>query len=51
VVNASRAGRVQIGRLMSGLILAPGEIGALIRLVQRYRIAMRSLRAISGQLA
>jgi hopanoid-associated phosphorylase len=51
VVNASRAGRVQIGRLMAGLILAPGDIGALIRLVQRYRIAMRSLRAIGAQLA
>jgi len=51
VVNASRAGRVQIGRLMAGLILAPAEIGALIRLVQRYRIAMRSLRAIGAHLA
>jgi adenosylhomocysteine nucleosidase len=50
VVNASRAGRVQIGRLMTGLILSPGEIGALIRLVQRYRIAMRSLRAIGAHL-
>lgn len=51
VVNASRAGRVQIGRLIAGLVLAPGEIGALIRLVQRYRIAMRSLRAIGTHLA
>jgi multidrug resistance efflux pump len=51
VVDASRAGRVQIGSLMAGLIVAPGEIGALIRLVQRYRIAIRSLRAISAHLA
>jgi adenosylhomocysteine nucleosidase len=51
VVNASRAGRVQIGRLIAGLILAPSEIAALIRLAQRYRIAMRSLRAISVHLA
>jgi adenosylhomocysteine nucleosidase len=51
VVNASRAGRVQIGRLIAGLIMAPGEIAALIRLAQRYRIAMRSLRAISIHLA
>jgi hypothetical protein len=36
---------------MAGLIVAPAEIGALIRLVQRYRIAMRSLRAISAHLA
>jgi adenosylhomocysteine nucleosidase len=51
VVNASRAGRVQIGRLIAGLILAPGEIASLVRLAQRYRIAMRSLRAISAHLA
>jgi adenosylhomocysteine nucleosidase len=51
VVNASRAGRVQIGRLIAGLILAPGEIAALIRLARRYRIAMRSLREIGAHLA
>jgi adenosylhomocysteine nucleosidase len=51
VVNASRFGKVQIGRLISGLILAPGEIAALIRLAQRYRIAIRSLRAIGAHLA
>jgi adenosylhomocysteine nucleosidase len=51
VVNASRAGRVHIGRLIAGLVVAPGEIAALIRLAQRYRIAMRSLRAIGPHLA
>jgi adenosylhomocysteine nucleosidase len=51
VVAASRAGRVQIARLIGGLILAPREIAALIRLAQRYRIAMRSLRAIGPLLA
>jgi adenosylhomocysteine nucleosidase len=51
VVNASRAGRVQMSRLIAGLILAPGEIAALIRLSQRYRIATRSLRAIGTHLA
>lgn len=51
VVNASRLGKVQIGRLIAGLIVAPREIAALIRLAQRYRIAMRSLRAISVHLA
>jgi nucleoside phosphorylase len=50
VVNASRAGRLRTGRLIAGLILAPGEIAGLIRLTQRYRIAMRSLRAIGAQL-
>ena len=51
VVNASREGQVQISRLIAGLILAPGDIPALIRLSQRYRIATRSLRAISAYLA
>ncbi len=51
VVNASRAGRVHIGRLVAGLVVAPGEIAALIRLAQRYRIAIRSLRAIGPHLA
>jgi len=51
VVNASRAGHLAVGRLIAGLIVAPGEIAALIRLAQRYRIAMRSLRAIGAHLA
>jgi adenosylhomocysteine nucleosidase len=51
VVAASRAGRVQIGRLIGGLILRPREIAALLRLAQRHRIAMRSLRAIGAHLA
>ena len=50
VVAASRAGRVRIACLIGGLILAPREIGALIRLAQRYRIAMRSLHAIGAHL-
>jgi adenosylhomocysteine nucleosidase len=51
VVAASRAGRVHFGRLIGGLILRPREIAALLRLAQRYRIAMRSLRAIGAHLA
>jgi adenosylhomocysteine nucleosidase len=51
VVAASRAGKVQFARLIGGLILAPREIASLIRLAQRYRIAMRSLRAIGAHLA
>jgi hopanoid-associated phosphorylase len=50
VVAASTAGRVRFGRLLGGLILAPREIAALIRLAQRYRIAMRSLRDIAAHL-
>ena len=53
VVDASRSGSVQIARLIVGLVLAPGEIPALLRLAQRYRSSMRSLRAAaeSGALA
>lgn len=51
VVAASKAGRVQLARLIGGLILAPREIGSLVRLAQRYRIAMRSLRVIGAHLA
>ncbi len=45
VVAASKSGRVEIGRLIAGLIVAPGEIAALLRLASRYRAAMSSLRA------
>ena len=51
VVAASRAGRVQFARLIGGLILAPREIADMVRLAQRYRIAMHSLRAIGAHLA
>ena len=51
VVAASRAGKVQLARLIGGLILAPREIASMIRLAQRYRIAMHSLRAIGAHLA
>ncbi len=51
VVAASRAGRVRFARLIGGLIMAPREIASLLRLAQRYRIALRSLRAIGANLA
>ena len=51
VVAASKAGRVRFARLIGGLILAPQEIAPLIRLAQRYRIAMRSLRIVGAHLA
>jgi adenosylhomocysteine nucleosidase len=47
VVAASRAGRVQIGRLLGGLIVAPGDVVAMIRLVRRYRSAMRVLKVVA----
>jgi adenosylhomocysteine nucleosidase len=51
VVAASRAGRVQFVRLIGGLVMAPSELASLIRLAQRYRIAMRSLQLIGAHLA
>jgi adenosylhomocysteine nucleosidase len=51
VAAASRAGRVQIGRLLAGLVVAPGDIASLLRLALRYRTAMRALKAIGGYIA
>jgi adenosylhomocysteine nucleosidase len=44
VTVASRAGHVAIGRLIWELVLAPTELGPLLRLASRYRSAMRALR-------
>ncbi len=43
VTAASRAGGVDIARLLSELLRAPGDLGALLRLAARYRTAMRTL--------
>lgn len=53
VVAASRAGRIQIARLLGGLLCAPGDVAALIRLARRYRSAMQALRRVAraGSLA
>jgi adenosylhomocysteine nucleosidase len=53
VAAASRAGRLQLSRLLLGLALAPADIAALFKLAARYRIALRVLRAVarSGSLA
>jgi adenosylhomocysteine nucleosidase len=48
VVAASRGGQVNIGRLIGGLAAAPLDLIALIRLMQRYRAATRSLAAVAG---
>ncbi len=47
VVAASRAGQVQFGRLIAGLVRSPVDIAALIRLAQRHRSATRSLAAVA----
>jgi adenosylhomocysteine nucleosidase len=51
VIAASRAGRVKIARLVLGVAASPGEIPMLMRLARRYRLAMRTLRAIAPHLS
>ncbi len=46
VIAASGGGQLRIGALIAGLLRAPGDVGALIRLSVRYRIALRVLAAI-----
>jgi adenosylhomocysteine nucleosidase len=48
VIAASQGGQVQTGRLLAGLLSAPGEIAALMRLSLRYRTAIRSLRTVAA---
>ena len=48
VVGASRAGKVQLGRLILGLIRSPMQIASLLRLARRYRAALRSLQAVAA---
>jgi adenosylhomocysteine nucleosidase len=47
VLAANRAGSLEMGRLLGGLVRAPSELAALIRLAQRYRTATRSLTAVA----
>jgi len=53
VVEASRTGQVQTWRLVRALALAPAEFAAVIRLARQYRMARRSLIAVTraGSLA
>lgn len=48
VMEASGGGQLRIGALLAGLLRAPRDVGALIRLSARYRIARRVLATISG---
>jgi adenosylhomocysteine nucleosidase len=47
VIAASAGGRLRIGRLLGGLLRAPEDIGSLIRLSARYRIATRALATVA----
>ena len=48
VAGASHAGKVRLGRLILGLLRSPAQIGSLLRLARRYRVALRSLRAVAA---
>jgi adenosylhomocysteine nucleosidase len=47
VIAASGGGRLRLGRLLAGLLRAPGDVAPLIRLSARYRIAARVLAAVA----
>jgi len=47
VAAATRDGQVRIWRLIRALARSPAELGAIIRLAQRYRAATRSLAAVA----
>jgi adenosylhomocysteine nucleosidase len=48
VVDASRDGRPDPWRLLVGLVRSPGDLGALLGLAGRFRIARRALAAVAA---
>jgi adenosylhomocysteine nucleosidase len=48
VIAASGGGRLRIVSLLAGLLRAPAQVGALIRLAARYRTARRVLAAVAA---
>jgi adenosylhomocysteine nucleosidase len=48
VIAASGGGQLRIGRLLAELLRAPRDVGALIRLSARYRIAKGALVAVAA---
>jgi adenosylhomocysteine nucleosidase len=47
VAAASRAGHLNMPRLIGGLVLAPQDLFALIGLARRYRVASRALACVA----
>ena len=47
VIAATGGGQIRIGQLLAGLLRTPGDVGALIRLSARYRVASRVLAAVA----
>ncbi len=48
VAAASEGGRLRVGRLLAGLARRPGDVGSLLRLAGRYRVAMRVLTRVGS---
>lgn len=48
VIAASAGGQLRMGRLLAGLLRAPRDTAALIRLSARYRIASGVLKEVAG---
>ncbi len=48
VIAASGGGRLRIAGMLASLLRAPAQLGALIRLAARYRIAARGLAAVAA---
>ncbi|HEY1891939.1 MAG TPA: hypothetical protein VGG63_16145 [Steroidobacteraceae bacterium] len=48
VIAASGGGQLRIGRLLAELLRAPKDVGALIRLSARYRVAKGVLAAVAA---
>lgn len=48
VVDASRDGRPDLWRVLGGVIRSPGDLGALLGLAGRFRIARRALAAAAA---
>jgi adenosylhomocysteine nucleosidase len=48
VMDASVAGQLRLWSLIIGLLLAPTDLSAVVRLARRYRVANRSLRAVAA---
>jgi adenosylhomocysteine nucleosidase len=47
VAAATHDGQVRIGRLIRALARSPADLAAILRLAQRYRAAIRSLKSVA----
>jgi adenosylhomocysteine nucleosidase len=47
VIAATRGGRVRTASLLRELVMAPGDLGGLLRLASRYTVAKRALATVA----